>query len=230
MPRIDGDLRKSVGPVQTCNRKIERSGPNDAATPGEGLASIVRPSECDRVAIGPDGVDGAVGRDRSGKSLHRAVVVAGQAVMGADVDRGRPCLAPIRRSRQKNHAIVEMKFRPADVEIAGVPAIAIICHNVGLIFKRNPRLGRLRNHGVVLCLPGGAAIRRAANKNPVARRSPCPVIFRSQLIEGDVAQDGGAMLVVGYRHIAGNLVVGRSCARRRRPRIAAVLRKHHAGV
>src|SRR5579884_2947621 len=114
-------------------------------------------------------------------------------------------------------------MRPADVKIAGVGAGGVVVgDDVRLVLEGNAGRGGMLDDGNVVRFPGFAAIRGAAREDSVPRSVVRPIVGCAQLVEGDVAENGVAAVVVGYRDVAGNAEVGRGGAGGGQPGAAAV--------
>src|ERR1035441_8641381 len=88
--QVNRNLRKAVRPFEFRYRKVKRSRFEYGAALGECLAAIMRGREHDGIAIRPNYMQGTVRRDGSGETFDRAIVIARQAMMSADLDRRRP--------------------------------------------------------------------------------------------------------------------------------------------
>ena len=121
-----------------------------------------------------------------------------------------PGVAPVQEQHsQFFNASTSLQTDPADVEVPGVLRPGSISHDVRLVFEGDAGLGRMGDHDAGVFFPGLTAVERAPNEDAVAGGVVCPVIFRAQLVESDVAEEGVALVIVGDRDIAGDLVVGR---------------------
>ena len=97
---INGDLRKSIGPIQRVDGKHDGSGVNHCAGMRKGLAAIPRSREHDVVILAPGCIKRPVRRDRPIESLRRPVVIPRQTGVRINFDRLRPRSAVIGRARQ----------------------------------------------------------------------------------------------------------------------------------
>src|SRR4029077_4623839 len=78
-PRIQGDLRKSVGSLERLDGKHGRSGVENGARTRKPLTTIAGGCKHDVVVLTPHDEERAIGRDRSSESLRSAVVIAGKS-------------------------------------------------------------------------------------------------------------------------------------------------------
>src|SRR5450432_590529 len=170
-------------------------------------AAVMRGSQHDFVVLAPDGVERSIGCDHSGEAFGCAVVIPRQAWMSVDLNRLRPGLAVIGRAREHHLRIGNSPASPSYIEIAGEFAVGTVSDDPRLVFKGNARLRLLLGDWNMLCLPGFSAIERAANKNAVARRAARPVVETPEPIEGDVADEGVALIVECRRHVARHTIV-----------------------
>jgi len=58
-----------------------------------------------------------------------------------------------------------------------------------------------------LRLPGRSAVQRASNINTISRRIVASVVKSPQLDEGDIADEGALLIIIGNGDIAGNAIV-----------------------
>ena len=81
--------------------------------------------------IAPHGIEGAIGCYGSGKPFHGAVVITGQTPLLVDLNRCRPGLGTVGRTRELDLRILEGPPRPANIEVTGVGAVCVVGDNVG---------------------------------------------------------------------------------------------------
>src|SRR3989442_248426 len=70
--------------------EVRRGRRDDRPRGREGAPPVAGAGEDDVQAVGPDGVERAIGADRAGEALHAAVVVAREPALGADAFRRGP--------------------------------------------------------------------------------------------------------------------------------------------
>ena len=102
--------------------------------------------------------------------------------------------------------------------------------DVGFVFEGNAGVAGMGDHRDRIFFPGLAAIERAAHEDAVAGGVVGPVVDRAQLVEGDVAEECMALIVVDDGDVAGNLVVGRRSAFGKVPGLPCIARIGHRGV
>ena len=116
--------------------------------------------------------------------------------------------------------------RPANIEVARKRTVTVVRDEVGLVFPRNilsiRRFVGLLGSGNVFGLPSHAPVERAANVNSVARGVVAPVAVGAELVEGDVADESVALIVVSCRNIARDAIVRRLDARGDLPSAASI--------
>src|ERR1700735_477737 len=119
--------------------------------------------------------------------------------MRVDFNRLRPGLAIVGRSRQNDLRVSNPPTRPANVEIAGVTALRVVCDDVGFVLERNAGLAGLFGDRNVIRLPGFAAVERAAHENSIAGGAMCPVVKGAEFVESDVADESVPLIVKDRR-------------------------------
>src|SRR5205823_13960678 len=90
---------------------------------------------------------------------------------------------------------------PTYIKVAGVGTVAVVGDEVRFVFPGNiltvGRFFGLLGGGDVFRVPVFAAVEGAANVNAIARRVVAPVVEGTELVEGDVADEGVALIVEG---------------------------------
>src|SRR5947209_4635498 len=99
-----------------------------------------------------------------------------------------------------------------------------------LVFKWNSRRRFVGDDGDRLRLPDLSAIKRAPDKDAVARCSLGPIVCCAELVKGDIAEESVACGIVGDRDIARNTILLRCSSLRYFPGLPAILRIRHAGA
>src|SRR5258708_12838361 len=162
-----------------------RHGPNDASLSGERRSSVARDGHHDSVAVGPDGVERAVGRGHGVKAFEGAVVVAGQPRDAAQLNGLRPRKTAVGRAREKKVAGGEGELRPADIEVARMrPGGG--GHYPGLVLEGDSGGGIVREDRDRFWLPRLASAKRPADGNSLSRPVVRPAVCPPPLLESSV--------------------------------------------
>src|SRR5258708_23668264 len=164
------------------------------------------------------------------EAFQSAVVVTRQTGNGIEFHWRRPALAVVGGGGKHQIGRAERELRPAYVEVPAVRTARGVGHDPRFVFKWNRRRGVVRDHRESICFPRASTVKRPPDEDSVAGGSLGPVVFRAELVEGDITKNGMTRRVKSYGDGAGSLVLPGRCTRGGCPGFAAVPLLPCAGV
>src|SRR5258708_17694003 len=163
------------------------------------------------------------------EAFQSAVVVTRQTGNGIEFHWRRPALAVVGGAGKHQIGRAESELGRDYVEVRAVRTARGVGYDPRFVFKGNRRRGVVRDHRESICFPRASTVKRPPDEDSVAGGSLRPVVFRAELVEGDITKNGMTRRVKSYGDVAGSLVLPGRCTGGRCPALAAVRPVRRAG-